>query len=113
MRGWEREGRLRYPVIAVNDARCKSFFDNTYGTGQTVWDAIMRTTNLQMNGKTVVIAGYGFCGVGIAAVAKGLGALVIVTEVDPVCSLLAMMDGYRAMSMAAAAPLVMMMPSSV
>ena len=105
LRGWEREGRLRYPVIAVNDARCKSFFDNTYGTGQTVWDAIMRTTNLQMNGKTVVIAGYGFCGVGIAAVAKGLGALVIVTEVDPVCSLLAMMDGYRAMSMAAAAPL--------
>lgn len=105
LRGWERSGKLIYPAIAVNDARCKSYFDNTYGTGQTVWDAIMRTTNLQINGKTVVVSGYGYCGRGIAAVAKGLGAQVIVTEIDPVISLLAIMDGYRAMSMEKAAPL--------
>lgn len=105
LRGWEQSGKLAYPAIAVNDARCKSYFDNTYGTGQTVWDAMMRTTNLQINGKVVVMAGYGFCGRGIASVAKGLGAQVIVTEIDPIQSLLAVMDGYRAMSMAEAAPL--------
>jgi adenosylhomocysteinase len=105
LRGWERQGKLIYPAIAVNDARCKSLFDNTYGTGQTVWDAIMRTTNLQINGKTVVIAGYGLCGKGIASVAKGLGAQVIVTDIDPIHSLLAFMDGCRAMSMDQAAPL--------
>lgn len=105
LRGWEESGRLTFPVMAVNDARCKCFFDNTYGTGQTVWDAIMRTTNLQMNGKTVVVAGYGYCGRGVAKVAQGLGAQVIVTEIDPVKSVLAIMDGYRAMSMEEAAPL--------
>lgn len=103
--GWERTGRLAFPCMAVNDARCKSFFDNTYGTGQSAWDALMRTTNLQMNGKTVVVAGYGYCGRGIANIARGLNAQVIVTEIDPVKSILAVMDGYRAMSMAEAAKL--------
>ena len=103
LRGWERTGRLAFPVMAVNDARCKSYFDNTYGTGQSSWDAIMRTTNLQMNGKTVVVAGYGYCGRGVAAIARGLNAQVVVTEVDPVKSILAVMDGYRAMSMEEAA----------
>ena len=103
--GWERTGRLAFPCMAINDARCKSFFDNTYGTGQSSWDAIMRTTNLQMNGKTVVVAGYGYCGRGIANIARGLNAQVIVTEIDPVKSILAVMDGYRAMSMEEAAPL--------
>ena len=105
LRGWEQSGRLTFPVMAVNDARCKCYFDNTYGTGQTVWDAIMRTTNMQINGKTVVVAGYGYCGRGVAKVAKGLGAQVIVTEIDPVKSVLAMMDGYRALPMEEAAPL--------
>lgn len=105
LRGWERGGKLAFPVMAVNDARCKSYFDNTYGTGQTVWDGIMRTTNLQINGKTVVVAGYGYCGRGVAHIARGLNAQVIVTEIDPVKSILAIMDGYRAMSMEEAAPL--------
>lgn len=99
LRGWEKSGRLTFPVMAVNDARCKCFFDNTYGTGQTVWDAVMRTTNLQINGKTAVVAGYGYCGRGIASIAKGLGAKVVVTEIDPIQSILAIMDGYQAMSM--------------
>jgi adenosylhomocysteinase len=73
-RAWEREGTLRYPVIAVNDADCKHLFDNRYGTGQSVWDGIMRTTNLIVAGKTVVVAGYGWCGKGVALRAKGLGA---------------------------------------
>lgn len=103
LRSWESSGRLRFPVMAVNDARCKSFFDNTYGTGQSAWDAIMRTTNLQVNGKTVVVAGYGYCGRGVAEIARGLKAQVVVTETDPVKSILAIMDGYRAMSMAEAA----------
>jgi adenosylhomocysteinase len=103
--GWEAAGRLKYPVLAINDARCKTCFDNTYGTGQTVWDAIMRTTNLLVNGKTVVVSGYGYCGRGIASVAKGLGARVVVTEIDPVKSMLAIMDGHQAMAMEEAAPL--------
>ena len=105
LRGWERSGRLAFPVMAVNDARCKSFFDNTYGTGQSAWDGIMRTTNMEVNGKTVVIAGYGYVGRGVANIARGLNARVIVTEVDPVKSVLAMMDGFTAMSMAEAAKL--------
>lgn len=105
LRGWEASGLLHFPVMAINDARCKSFFDNTYGTGQSTWDGIMRTTNLQVNGQVVVVAGYGYCGRGIAKVAKGLGARVIVTEIDPVKSILAIMDGFEAMSMAQAAPL--------
>lgn len=105
LRGWERSGRLTFPVMAVNDARTKSYFDNTYGTGQTTWDSIMRTTNMQLNGRVVVVAGYGYCGRGVAKIASGLGAQVIVTEIDPVKSILAIMDGYQAMSMAEAAPL--------
>ena len=105
LRGWERTGHLAFPVMAVNDAHCKSYFDNTYGTGQSTWDGIMRTTNLQMNGKTVVVAGYGYCGRGVAATARGLNAQVIVTEIDPVKAILAIMDGYRVMTMAEAARL--------
>ncbi len=105
LHGWEHSGRLNFPVMAVNDACCKSYFDNTYGTGQSSWDAIMRTTNLQINGRTVVVAGYGYCGRGVAGTAKGLGAQVIVTEVDPIQGILAIMDGYKVMSMAEAARL--------
>lgn len=103
LRGWERTGRLAFPVMAVNDARCKSYFDNTYGTGQSAWDGIMRTTNMEVNGKVVVVAGYGYVGRGVANIARGLNARVVVTEIDPVKSVLAMMDGYTAMSMKEAA----------
>ena len=104
-RAWQREGTLRYPVIAVNDADCKHLFDNRYGTGQSVWDGIMRTTNLIVAGKTVVVAGYGWCGKGVALRAKGLGAKVIVTEIDPVRAIEAVMDGHTVMPMDDAAPL--------
>ena len=87
----------------VNDADCKHLFDNRYGTGQSVWDGIMRTTNLVVAGKYVVVSGYGWCGKGVALRAKGLGAKVIVTEVDPVRALEAVMDGYEVMPMAEAA----------
>lgn len=90
----ERAGKLRFPAVAVNDARMKSLFDNRYGTGQSVWDAIMRTTNLLLAGKTVVVVGYGWCGKGIAQRARGLGAEVIVTEVDPVKAAEAVMEGF-------------------
>ena len=92
-------------MIAVNDAYCKYLFDNRYGTGQSVWDGIMRTTNLIVAGKTVVVAGYGWCGRGVAMKAKGLGADVIVTEIDPIKAIEAVMDGFRVMSMDEAAPL--------
>jgi len=105
LRAMEREGELRFPMVDVNDARCKHFFDNRYGTGQSVWDGINRATNLVVAGKTVVVAGYGWCGRGIALRAKGLGASVIVTEIDPVKALEAVMDGYRVMTMDEAAPL--------
>ena len=95
----EREGRLMYPVIAVNNADCKHLFDNRYGTGQSVWDGINRTTNLIVAGKTVVVAGYGWCGKGVALRAKGFGAKVIVTEIDPVKAAEAWMDGYEVMPM--------------
>jgi len=98
-------GKLSFPMVAVNDAICKNHFDNRYGTGQSVWDAIMNTTNLMVAGKCVVVAGYGYCGRGIAMRAKGLGARVIVTEVDPHKALEACMDGYGVMPMAEAAPL--------
>jgi adenosylhomocysteinase len=98
-------GRLLYPVIAVNDARCKHLFDNRYGTGQSVWAAILTTTNLIIAGKTVVIAGYGLCGRGVAERARGLGARVVVTEIDPVKACEALMEGFDVMSMAEAAPL--------
>jgi len=97
------EGRLPFPMIAVNDAKMKHLFDNRYGTGQSVFDGIMRTTNVSMAGKTVVVAGYGWCGRGVAERARGLGARVIVTEVDPIKALEAYMDGHRVMSMAQAA----------
>jgi len=104
-RARENEGTLKYPVIAVNDADCKHLFDNRYGTGQSVWDGIMRTTNLVIAGKTVVVAGYGWCGKGIAMRAKGLGASVMVTEIDPVRAMEAAMDGFAVMTMDEAAPL--------
>ena len=100
-----REGKLRFPMVKVNNADCKHLFDNRYGTGQSVWDGITRTTNLIVAGKYVVVAGYGWCGKGVAMRAKGLGAEVIVTEVDPVKAMEAVMDGFKVMPMLEAAPL--------
>ena len=101
----EKNGTLNFPMIDVNDANCKHLFDNRHGTGQSVWDAIMYSTNNMVTGKTVVVAGYGFCSSGIANRAKGLGANVIVTEVNPYRALEAAMDGFRVMKMDDAAPL--------
>jgi len=101
----EKEGRLIYPVIAVNDARCKHLFDNRYGTGQSVWASIMSTTNLLIAGKVVVVAGFGMCGKGVAMRADSLGARVIVTEIDPVKACEALMEGYDVMPMREAAAL--------
>ena len=105
LRALDRAGTLRFPMVLVNDAACKHFFDNRYGTGQSVWDGINRTTNLIVAGKTGVVAGYGWCGKGVAMRAKGFGAEVIVTEVDPVKALEARMDGYSVMPMHEAAAL--------
>ncbi len=102
-RAMDREGALRFPMLTVNDAKCKHFFDNRYGTGQSVWDGIFRLTNLVVAGKNVVVAGYGWCGRGIAMRSKGLGARVTVTEIDPVKALEAMMDGFEVKTMDAAA----------
>jgi adenosylhomocysteinase len=99
LRAREKEGKLDFPMMSVNDAYCKYLFDNRYGTGQSVWDGIMRTTNLIVAGKNVVVAGYGWCGKGVAMKAKGLGANVIVTEVDPIKAIEAVMDGFRVMPM--------------
>ncbi|HAE44635.1 MAG TPA: adenosylhomocysteinase, partial [Lachnospiraceae bacterium] len=99
----EREGILPCPMMAVNDAKAKHYYDNKYGTGQSVWTAIMDTTNLIVAGKTVVVAGYGWCGKGTAMRAKGMGANVIVTEIDPFKALDATMDGFRIMPMDEAA----------
>jgi len=99
------EGKLQYPIIAVNDADTKHFFDNRYGTGQSTLDGITRATNVLWAGKNVVVAGYGWCGKGVAMRAKGMGANVIVTEINPVRALEAAMDGHRVMSMLEAAPL--------
>ncbi len=99
LRSMEKEGALEIPMMAVNNAMCKHLFDNRYGTGQSVWDGINRTTNLIVAGKTVVTAGYGWCGKGVAMRAKGLGAKVIVTEVDPVKAIEAVMDGFTVMTM--------------
>ena len=101
----EKSGELLFPMVNVNDADAKHLFDNRYGTGQSVWDGIMRTTNLAVAGKVVVVAGYGWCGKGIARRAQGLGAQVIVTEVDAIKAIEAVMDGFRVMTMAEAAPL--------
>ena len=105
LRAMAREGSLRFPMVMVNEADCKHMFDNRYGTGQSVWDGINRTTNLIVAGKYVVVSGYGWCGKGVSLRAKGLGAKVIVTETDPVRALEAVMDGYEVMPMAAAARL--------
>ena len=101
----DREGKLRFPMIKVNNADCKHLFDNRYGTGQSVWDGINRTTNLIVAGKTVVVAGYGWCGKGVSMRAKGLGAQVIVTEIDPIKAIEAYMDGFTVMPMNEAAAL--------
>lgn len=98
-----KAGELKFPMALVNDARCKHLFDNRYGTGQSVWDGINRTTNLIVAGKYVVVAGYGWCGKGVAMRAKGLGAKVIVTEIEPVKALEAAMDGFTVMKMEEAA----------
>ena len=103
LRAREREGILPCPMMAVNDAKAKHYYDNKYGTGQSVWTAIMDTTNLIVAGKTVVVAGYGWCGKGTAMRAKGMGANVIITEIDPFKALDATMDGFRIMPMDEAA----------
>lgn len=104
LKAMEREGILKFPMVAVNDAKCKHLFDNRYGTGQSVWDSIMRNTNLIVASKTVVVIGYGWCSRGIAMRAASLGAKVIVTEIDPVKAMEAKMDGYDVMTMDKAAP---------
>jgi adenosylhomocysteinase len=103
LRAMEKEGLLKFPMMAVNDALCKYLFDNRYGTGESVWSGIMRTTNLIVAGKTVVVIGYGWCGKGVAMRAKGMGAKVVICEVDPIKAIEAHMDGFQAMSMDAAA----------
>ncbi|HZG75345.1 MAG TPA: adenosylhomocysteinase [Paenibacillus sp.] len=103
LKSLEREGKLQFPMVAVNDAYCKHLFDNRYGTGQSVFDGINRTTNLVVAGKTVVVNGYGWCGKGVAMRAKGLGANVVVTEIDAIKAVEAYMDGFAVMPMAEAA----------
>lgn len=103
LKALDKEGKLKFPMIAVNDAYCKYLFDNRYGTGQSVWDGINRTTNLVVAGKTVVVVGYGWCGRGVALRAKGLGAKVVVTEIDAIKAVEAYMDGFEVMTMAQAA----------
>jgi adenosylhomocysteinase len=105
LRAMAKEGALQYPIIAVNDALTKHLFDNRYGTGQSTLDGVIRATNVLLAGKTVVVAGYGWCSRGIAMRAQGLGGNVIITEVDPLKALEAVMDGYRVMPMVEAAPL--------
>ena len=100
-----KKGELKFPMVRVNNADCKHLFDNRYGTGQSVWDGINRTTNLIVAGKNVVVAGYGWCGKGVAMRAKGLGAKVIVTEINPVKAIEAIMDGFEVMPMNEAAKL--------
>lgn len=103
LKSMDKAGELKFPMMLVNDADCKHLFDNRYGTGQSVWDGINRTTNLIVAGKNVVVAGYGWCGKGVAMRAKGLGAKVIVTEVDPIKAMEAVMDGFTIMPMNKAA----------
>lgn len=105
LKALNKQGLLKFPMVAVNDAYCKYLFDNRYGTGQSAWDGIIRTTNLVVAGKTVVVVGYGWCGKGVAMRAKGLGANVIVTEVDAIKAVEAHMDGFRVMPMVEAAKL--------
>jgi adenosylhomocysteinase len=103
LRAMARDGTLKFPIVAVNDAQTKHFFDNRYGTGQSTIDGVIRATNILIAGQKVVIAGYGWCGRGVAMRAKGLGADVIVTEIDPVKGIEAVMDGFRVLPMAEAA----------
>ncbi|WP_336772706.1 adenosylhomocysteinase [Paenibacillus sp. MMO-58] len=103
LKAMEKEGTLSFPMVAVNDAYCKYLFDNRYGTGQSVFDGINRTTNLVVAGKTVVVVGYGWCGKGVAMRAKGLGANVVVTEVDAIKAVEAYMDGFTVLPMSEAA----------
>jgi adenosylhomocysteinase len=103
LKAMEKEGVLKFPMVAVNNAFCKYLFDNRYGTGQSVWDGINRTTNLIVAGKNVVIAGFGWCGKGIAMRAKGLAADVIITEIDPIKAMEAVMEGFKVMKMEDAA----------
>jgi adenosylhomocysteinase len=103
LKAMSKDGALEFPIIAVNDAMTKHFFDNRYGTGQSTIDGIIRATNVLLAGKTFVIAGYGWCGRGLATKARGMGANVIVTEIDPVVALEALMDGFRVMPMDEAA----------
>ncbi|MDP8969574.1 MAG: adenosylhomocysteinase [Actinomycetota bacterium] len=105
LRAMQQAGALRYPIVAVNDTPTKRLFDNRFGTGQSTLDGIIRATNVLVAGKTVVVAGYGYCGRGVASRAKGHGADVVITEVDPIRALEAAMEGYRVMPMAEAAPL--------
>ncbi|MDR1735987.1 MAG: adenosylhomocysteinase [Oscillospiraceae bacterium] len=105
LRARQAAGALKYPVYAVNDADMKHLFDNRYGTGESVWSALMATTNVQLAGKVAVVAGYGWCGRGVAMRAAGLGMRVIVTEIDPVKAIEAVMDGHSVMTMDDAAPL--------
>ena len=105
LRAMAADGALHFPVVAVNDAMTKHFFDNRYGTGQSTIDGIIRATNMLLAGKVFVVAGYGWCGRGLAMRARGMGANVIVTEIDPLVALEAVMDGFRVMPMADAAPL--------
>ena len=104
LRQLANENKLLFPMLAVNNSQCKFLFDNRYGTGQSVWDGIIRSTNLTVTGKTVVVAGYGWCGKGVAMRAKGLGAHVIVTEVDPIKAIEAVFDGFDVKPMVEAAP---------
>jgi adenosylhomocysteinase len=105
LKAMAKEGILQFPIVAVNDSNTKHMFDNRYGTGQSTLDGIVRATNLLLAGSTVVVAGYGWCGRGVASRARGAGAHVIVTEVDPLPALEARMDGFQVMPMADAAPL--------
>jgi adenosylhomocysteinase len=105
LRAMAKEGKLAFPVIAINDSDTKHLFDNRYGTGQSTIDGIVRATNILLAGRTVVVAGYGWCSRGIASRARGMGANVIVTEIDPLRALEAVMDGFRVMPMIEAAPI--------
>jgi adenosylhomocysteinase len=106
LRAMERDNALKFPAIAVNDAQTKHMFDNRYGTGQSTLDGIIRATNRLVAGRTVVVLGYGWCGKGCAMRASGLGANVIVTEVDPIKAIEAVMDGFRVMPIAEAAAIL-------
>jgi len=103
LKAMAKDGMLKFPIMAVNDAMTKHFFDNRYGTGQSTLDGIVRATNILLAGKTFVVAGYGWCGKGLASRARGMGSNVIVTEIDPLAALEAVMDGFRVMPMAQAA----------